>query len=64
MSERYMTISQGISGCWFAVLVWKNPDMGGFYEPYDTGVGRYATPDEAEKEARMWAADEGVEFRQ
>jgi hypothetical protein len=62
MSERYITVSQGIGG-WFAVLVWMNPDMGGFWEPYDTGIGRYATKAEAETEARMWAKDESLEFK-
>ena len=43
-----------ISG-YFAVEYWLNPDMGGFPEPWDTGVGRYSTAREAAEEAVMLA---------
>ena len=58
----YVTVTHGGSG-YFATLIWWNPDMGGFYEPYDTGVGRYATEAEAIPEALDWADAEGVEFQ-
>ena len=57
----FVSTSDGMSG-WFAVLVWWNPEHGGFWEPWDTGFGRYATKAEAESEARDWAKAEGVEF--
>jgi hypothetical protein len=58
----YITVTEGMSGH-FAVMVAWNSDLGGFYEPWETGVGRYATKQEAELEAQQWAADEEVEYR-
>lgn len=61
----YITTTKGMSGH-FAVMMWYNnrdEDYGGFWEPYDTGVGRYATRDEAINEAKSWAAAEGVQYR-
>ena len=58
----YITVTQGMSG-YFAVMLWWNPDMGGFYEPWNTGVGRYPTREEAETEAKQWAEAEGVAYR-
>lgn len=46
-----------------AVMIWWNPDMGGFLEPWDTGIGRYATQAEAEEWGRSWAEDVEVDFR-
>lgn len=57
----HITITQGMSG-YFAVMVWWNPDMGGFWEPYDTGTGRYSTAADAEPEAMQWARDEGIKY--
>lgn len=62
----YITVTKGMSG-WFAVQLWWNeedPELGGFWEPYDVGFGRYATREEAVKEGQAWAADEGLEFRE
>ena len=59
--RRYVTITKGGAG-YFATLIWWNPDMGGFYEPYDTGVGRYRTQAEAVPEAVAWAEAEGIPF--
>jgi hypothetical protein len=50
-----------ISG-YFAVEYWWNPD--GFWEPWQTGIGRYSTKEEAIAEARYWAETEGIEFRE
>lgn len=55
--EGYVTLTSGISGH-FAVQVWFNPE--GFEEPYDTGIGRYATQVEAAEEAVMWADDQDL----
>jgi hypothetical protein len=60
-TKDYITVTQGMSG-YFAVHVWWNPDPG-FWEPYQTGVGRYRSIEEAMREAKSWAADEGLEFR-
>ncbi|TAK10600.1 MAG: hypothetical protein EPO32_14815 [Anaerolineae bacterium] len=58
-APRWVTVSEGLSG-WFAVLVWTNPE--GYVEPYDTGMGRYRSREEAEQEGREWADAEGLEF--
>lgn len=63
--QPFITTSQGMAG-WFAVHLWWNDrekDIGGFWEPWDTGMGRYATKAEAEDEGRRWAETEGLEFR-
>lgn len=63
MSEQdkkaFITTTQGMSG-WFAVHVWWNPE--GFWEPWDTGFGRYATEERAIEEAQLWAESEGLEY--
>jgi hypothetical protein len=59
-SKDYITITKGMRG-FFAVHVWWNPD--GFWEPWQSGIGSYATRDEAEPEAREWAIAEGLEFK-
>jgi hypothetical protein len=59
--EPYITVTQGMSG-YFAVLLWWNPDMGGFYEPWDTGIGRYGSREEAAVEGRQWAEAEELRF--
>lgn len=56
----FISVTQGMSGH-FAVLMWWNPE--GFYEPWDTGFGRYSTREEAIREARSWAEAEELEVR-
>jgi hypothetical protein len=63
--KSFVTTTQGMSG-WFAVQYWWNdqePDIGGFWEPWDTGMGRYATESEAIQEAQMWANGLGLEYK-
>jgi hypothetical protein len=60
--KSYITYYKSIGG-WKAVHVWWNPDMGGFYEPWETGAGAYDEPESAEAEAMAWAEDEGLEYR-
>lgn len=55
----YITITSGMSGH-FAVEVWWNPE--GFWEPYQTGYGRYATEEEADTEARAWADSDEIPY--
>lgn len=57
----YITISSGMSG-WFAVMLWYAPQHGGFWEPWETGFGRWETRDEAIEEGRDWAEAEEMEF--
>ena len=63
--ENFVSVTEGMSG-FFAVHYWLNTeekDIGPFWEPYDTGWGRYATRDEAEAEAKTWAEELGYEYR-
>ena len=59
--EPYITVTEGMSGH-FAVLVAWNPELGGFWEPYQTGIGRYRERSEAIAEGRDWAELEGLQF--
>ena len=59
----YITTTYGMSG-YFAVHVWWNPDMGGFWEPYQTGVGRYSDKKLAIVEAKQWAEAEELEYKE
>lgn len=52
--QAHLTITRGMAG-WFAVHVWFNPELGGFWEPYNTGIGRYETRQEAYDEAKCWS---------
>jgi hypothetical protein len=60
--EHWVQLTTGMSGH-FAVEVWLNneePALGPFPEPYNTGIGRYRTPEEAAEEAVSWADDMDV----
>jgi hypothetical protein len=62
--KNYITTTQGMSG-WFAVMYWWNnqePDIGGFWEPWETGFGRYENEARAIEEAELWADSEGLEY--
>lgn len=60
--EKHVTVTHGARG-FFAVMLWWNPDYGGFWEPWNTGVGTYPTSKGAEDEARAWAKAEDLEYR-
>ena len=64
MTKHFITIAEGMTS-FFAVHMWLNEeeDFGPFWEPYDTGIGRYATREEAEREAKQWAEETGMEYR-
>lgn len=64
MAKEFITTTEGMSG-FFAVHMWLNEeeDFGPFWEPYDTGFGRYATREQAIVEAIEWAANTGIEYR-
>ena len=57
-----VTVTHGLRG-YFAVLLWWNPEYGGFWEPWESGIGSYTTKSAAEEEAKDWAEAEGVEYR-
>lgn len=59
--ENFITVSCGMAG-WFAVMFWWNPELDGFWEPYNTGVVRYATKEEAVREGLDWAEESELEF--
>ena len=62
--KTYITITKGMRG-YFAVMVWwnnKDNDGKGFWEPWQTGIGNYKWPEQAETEARDWADSEGIAF--
>lgn len=61
--KNHITVYESISG-WKAVELWWNPNMGGFWEPWQTGLGAYATREEALAEARDWAESDGLELRE
>lgn len=56
----FITTHKGGVG-WMAVHVWWNPD--GYFEPYQTGIGRYRTKEEAEADGRDWADAEDLKFQ-
>ena len=58
--SNFITVTQG--SLWFAVMYWWNKEYNGFWEPWDTGYGRYATKEEAIVEAKEWAEDIGVRY--
>lgn len=62
MSKDFITTTEGMSG-FFAVHMWYNREDGGFWEPYDTGYGRYLTRERAQEEAIEWAQELGLEYR-
>lgn len=64
MVKDYITVTEGMSG-FFAVHMWLNEeeDFGPFWEPYQTGFGRYATREEAVAEAKDWADASEIEYK-
>jgi len=57
--SEYITIYESISG-WTAVHIYWNTD--GFWEPWQTGFGKYETSKGAENEGRDWARAEGIRY--
>lgn len=64
MLKEFITTTHGMSG-YFAVHMWYNTEdyEYGFWEPYDTGFGRYDTREEAIADAKEWAEATGIEYR-
>jgi hypothetical protein len=66
--EDFITVYESVGG-WKAVqLTWsllhENNPASGFWEPYTTGTGAYATEAEAVREGKAWARAEGLEFKE
>lgn len=59
--KNFITTYESIGG-WKAVMYWWNPDMGGFWEPWDMGLERYQDEAKAIEEAQTWAESEGLEY--
>jgi len=59
----YVSIYKSIAG-WKAVMYWWNPELGGFWEPWNTGIGYYETAEQAKLEAKNWAEIEGIEYHE
>ena len=63
--EAFVTVYKPIAG-WKAVLMtWNDTDeeLGGFWEPWNTGMFAYATEAEAIEDAKQWAKAEEIEFK-
>lgn len=62
---KYITTTKGMAG-YFAVMLWWNTETlsisDGFWEPYESGIGRYVTIEEAAAEGIEWAKCEGLKF--
>jgi predicted component of type VI protein secretion system len=58
---RYVTVTHGMAG-YFAVQMWWNPDLDGFWEPWNTGFGRWRQSSEAAKEAIAWAEADDLPY--
>lgn len=64
MPARFMTTEKLGSG-WTAIEYWVNTeekDLGPFWEPYDTGTGRYLNKGQAEFEAKQMAVDKCLPY--
>jgi hypothetical protein len=58
--ETHISVTGPALSGYFAVMYWWNPS--GFWEPWETGIGRYPTKEEAIVEGKAWAESEGLEF--
>ena len=57
--DPYISVTHGMSG-YFAIQLWWNPELNGFWEPYQTGIGRYRKKEHAIREARHWAKSDEI----
>lgn len=64
MDTRFIIVERLGSG-FAAVCYWQNkdePELGPFWEPWQTGIGRYTNEEEAEEEAMNWAFAEDIKY--
>jgi len=54
----------GVGGHFAVMMMWNDEEdfSDGFWEPWQTGFGRYETKEEAEIEAQNWAKTEEVQY--
>lgn len=60
----FITVYKPIAG-WKAIQYWWNPDEEGmepFWEPWQTGICAWATKEEAELDAKLWAEAEEIPY--
>jgi len=65
-NEKYISVYECLIG-WKPVMIWWNDeekDLGGFWEPYQTGQFAYEKKDEAIQDAKSWAEAEGLEYKE
>ena len=59
--ESFITVYQTWGG-WNSVMMWWNAELGGYWEPWQTGMGPYDTREEAVRDGKSWAIEEKLEF--
>jgi hypothetical protein len=59
--KSFITVYNPIVG-WKAVQYWWNPDLGGFWEPWQTGFCAFNTEQSAIDDALFWAEMEDLPF--
>ena len=65
MTNSYITVAKGMSS-WFAVKMWLNAEdySEPFWEPYESGFGRYFLREDAVAEAKVWACEEDIDYKE
>jgi hypothetical protein len=64
MTKQYITVTEGRKGFFAVRIRLRETDVFyPFWEPCDTGIGRYAIREEAIVEAREWAKNMEMEYR-
>ena len=59
----YITLNNGaMFDDWVPMIVWFNPEHGGFAEPYETHGVRSQDKDVARQVAQSWAGDLGFQY--
>ncbi len=59
----YISVYNPIAG-WKAIMYWWNPELGGYWEPYQTGMFAHKTRASAVIDAKLWAAAEELEYKE
>lgn len=57
----WISVYRPISG-WKAICYWWNPDMGGFWEPWQTGDSAWKTQLAAVIDAKTWAEADDLPY--
>jgi hypothetical protein len=65
MHKPFITIYECMIGWKAQILYWNDeiPEIGGFWEPWQTSYFAYPTPEEAEQNALDWAKAEDLEYK-